>query len=166
MAVKSERLRKLERELHDLEQWLKLGLVPKKDLDKHKEEMRTLNSKIKEEEEKLAYLKEQASDEEEFTMPRRGPARSAYGGEMATLPDADVAEESSVADTAIEMETETASHSLFEEREEGEGGGGAEEEEDEGEEEDEEDPFSERNRWRRGMSEQDQGIIDPDADRW
>jgi hypothetical protein len=139
--------------------------VPKKDLEKHKEEMRTLQSKIREEEEKIQYLKEQASEEEEFTMPRRGPARSAYGGEMATLPDADIAEESSVADTAIEMETETANHTFFEEREEPEGGG-AEEEDDEAEEEDEEDPFSERNRWRRGMSEQDQGIIDPDADRW
>jgi hypothetical protein len=164
MAVKSERLRKLERELHDLEQWLKLGLVPKKDLDKHKEEMRGLQGKIREEEEKLQYLKEQASEEEEFTMPRRGPARSAYGGEMATLPDVEMAEESSVSDTAIEMETETAQQTYFEEREEAEGGG--EEEEDEAEEEEEEDPFSERNRWRRGMSEQDQGIMDPDADRW
>lgn len=37
--VKSERLKKLESELQDLEQWLKLGLVPKKDVTKHKEEI-------------------------------------------------------------------------------------------------------------------------------
>ena len=33
MNIKSERLKKLESEFHDLEQWLKLGLVPKKDLN-------------------------------------------------------------------------------------------------------------------------------------
>ena len=33
--MKSERLKKLEIELQDLQQWLKLGLVPKKDLEKH-----------------------------------------------------------------------------------------------------------------------------------
>ena len=36
MNVKSERLKKLENELQDLQQWLKLGLVPKKDLEKHR----------------------------------------------------------------------------------------------------------------------------------
>ena len=40
MNIKSERLKKLETELEDLEQWMQLGLVPKKDLDKHKEEWR------------------------------------------------------------------------------------------------------------------------------
>ena len=35
MNLKSERLRKLEKELEDLKQWLRLGLVPKKDIDKH-----------------------------------------------------------------------------------------------------------------------------------
>ena len=37
--MKSERLKKFENELNDLEQWLNLGLVPKKDLDKHKTEI-------------------------------------------------------------------------------------------------------------------------------
>ena len=37
MNIKSERLKKLEVELEDLEQWLKLGLVPKKDIEKHRD---------------------------------------------------------------------------------------------------------------------------------
>ena len=49
MNIKSERLKKLEGELQDLEQWLKLGLVPKKDMEKHKEEIRLLQQKIDEE---------------------------------------------------------------------------------------------------------------------
>ena len=40
--IKSERLRKLETELHDLQEWLRLGLVPKKDLEKHKDDIRVL----------------------------------------------------------------------------------------------------------------------------
>ena len=35
MSLKSERLKKLEKELADLEHWLRLGLVPKKDIPKH-----------------------------------------------------------------------------------------------------------------------------------
>jgi hypothetical protein len=31
--MKSERLKKLEAELEDLEQWMGLGLVPKKDVE-------------------------------------------------------------------------------------------------------------------------------------
>ena len=40
MNLKSERLKKLETELEDLQKWLNLGLVPKKDTEKHKEEIR------------------------------------------------------------------------------------------------------------------------------
>ena len=43
MNMKSERLKKFETELNDLEQWLKLGLVPKKDIEKHREEIKTLH---------------------------------------------------------------------------------------------------------------------------
>ena len=53
MNIKSERLKKLETELQDLEQWLKLGLVPKKDMEKHREEMRALQEKIGEEKERI-----------------------------------------------------------------------------------------------------------------
>ena len=44
--MKSERLKKLELELHDLEQWLNLGLVPKKDIEKHKIEIDQFKKKI------------------------------------------------------------------------------------------------------------------------
>ncbi len=57
MSLKSERLKKLENELQDLQQWLTLGLVPKKDMEKHKEEMLVLEKKIKEERERLRFLK-------------------------------------------------------------------------------------------------------------
>ncbi len=53
--VKSERLKKLENELQDLEQWLKLGLVPKKDIEKHKEEIRAIQAKVEEEKERLQF---------------------------------------------------------------------------------------------------------------
>ena len=56
--VKSERLKKFESELTDLEQWLKLGLVPKKDIEKHKEEINSIKAKIEEEKERLQFLKE------------------------------------------------------------------------------------------------------------
>ena len=63
--VKSERLKKLETELTDLEQWLKLGLVPKKDIDKHREEIVGVRNKIEEEKERLQFLKESGEAEEE-----------------------------------------------------------------------------------------------------
>ena len=45
MNIKSERLKKLETELEDLETVDELGLVPKKDIDKHREEIRSLKTK-------------------------------------------------------------------------------------------------------------------------
>ena len=162
--IKSERLKKLETELNDLEQWLKLGLVPKKDVEKHKEEIIAVRNKIEEEKERLQFLKE-SGDAEEYVTPKRPTARTAYT-EMPTIPDIDIAETGGIADTAFDMETDAADveSSVIEERDE-------EEEEEktakstagedaENEEEDEESYFSDRNRWRRG------GIIDPDANDW
>lgn len=154
---KSERLKKLETELNDLEQWLKLGLVPKKDLSKHKEEIRLIQAKIEEEKERLQFLKE-SGEGEEYVTPKRPSVRAGYT-EMPTIPDIDVGETAAgLAESAFDMETEpTEAETTMEER----GGGHAEaDEEAPEEEEDEESPFSDRNRWRRG------GIIDPDADEW
>ncbi len=53
--MKSERLKKLETELDDLEQWMTLGLVPKKDVEKHRDEMRVLKSRIEEEKNVFAF---------------------------------------------------------------------------------------------------------------
>ncbi|HSW86175.1 MAG TPA: hypothetical protein VLG49_01595 [Rhabdochlamydiaceae bacterium] len=152
MNMKSERLKKLESELQDLEQWLKLGLVPKKDMEKHREEMSNLQEKISEEKERLRFLKE-SGELEEYSAPKR-PTRQAFQ-EPHSIPDMDIAEES-MTDAGLDMETESfdLETTTGEEVEEGD------EESVVVEEEEEEDPFSDKNRWRRGVLE------DPDASEW
>jgi hypothetical protein len=166
--IKSERLRKLEAELNDLQQWLQLGLVPKKDLEKHKEEMGILQARIEEEKERLQFLKE-GGEAEEFIVPKRSSAKAGYA-EMPTIPDLDMGEGGSSmseggfdTDTYISEDTSMGDESEEEHYgsgehdeggEKGEGGGEAEEEEED------ESYFSDRNRWKRG------GIVDPDADEW
>ena len=151
--MKSERLRKYEGELQDLEQWLKLGLVPKKDLEKHKEEMMGLISKIEEEKARLRFLKE-SGEFEELPSPKKQASRQPYQ-ELQSLPDMEVGEEG-LTDAGLDMETETfeTETTFAEENEE------FEEERSTISEEEEEDPFSDRNRWRRGVLE------DPDSDNW
>jgi hypothetical protein len=156
MNIKSERLKKFETELTDLEQWLKLGLVPKKDIEKHKEEIKSLHERIEEEKERLRFLKE-SGEVEEFTLPKR-PAhgRQAFQ-EPHSMPDIDLGEEG-MSDLGLDMETdsyEAETTSSEESGEHGEETAPAEEEEEE-----EEDPFSDKNRWRRGILE------DPDANDW
>ncbi len=88
MALRSERLRKYERELSDLEKWMKLGLVPKKDIDKHNDEIGALKAKIKEEKERLQFLKE--SDEvEEYVAPKTSTSRPAFS-DVASMSDLDM----------------------------------------------------------------------------
>ena len=155
--MKSERLKKLESELEDLEQWMGLGLVPKKDVAKHKEEIISLKSRIEEEKDRLRYLKE-SGELEDYVAPKRSPARQAYA-EPHTLPDMDVSD--NMTEAGLDMETTNYDMETVTE-EETEGGGGTEEEGTivEEEEEEEEDPFSDRNRWKRGILE------DPDRDSW
>lgn len=157
--IKSERLKKLETELNDLEQWLKLGLVPKKDIEKHKEEIIAVQSKIEEEKERLQFLKE-SGEAEEYITPKRASGRTGYT-EMPTIPDIDIGETAmGLTDAGFDSETDAidADSSIIEEREEGEEEGEAEEEKEK--DEDEDSFFSDKNRWKRG------GIIDPDADDW
>jgi len=160
--VKSERLKKLETELNDLEQWLKLGLVPKKDIEKHKEEIQAVQGKIEEEKERLQFLKE-SGEGEEYVTPKRQATRTAYT-EMPTIPDIDIAETAmGLTDAGFDLETEAAEidSSVIEERDDDDDdeatGTGTEKDD---EDEDEESYFSDRNRWKRG------GIIDPDANDW
>lgn len=149
--IKSERLKKLESELNDLEQWLKLGLVPKKDVEKHKEEIFTVKSKIEEEKERLQFLKE-SGEAEEYITPKRTPPRAGYN-EMPTIPDIDIGETMAGGESAFDMETDAVEiEQTIVDRDE--------EAEDEEEDEEDESYFSDRNRWRRG------GIIDPDANDW
>ena len=151
--VKSERLKKLENELQDLEQWLKLGLVPKKDLPKHKEEIAAAKQKIEEEKERLQFLKE-SGEPEEYIAPKKAPPKAGYN-EMPTIPDIDMGDTGGSGDTSFDVEApSSADTEAAEEREDEE-----DEEEDEKDEEDES-YFNEKNRWRRG------GIIDPEADEW
>ncbi|MBU6383789.1 MAG: hypothetical protein KGR16_05685 [Verrucomicrobia bacterium] len=158
--MKSERLKKLETELEDLEQWMNLGLVPKKDVEKHKEEIRSLKTKIDEEKERLRFMKE-SGELEEYVTPKRSASRQAYA-EPHTLPDMDMGDQ--MTDAGLDMETESYEvETVTEEETESGGGGGHATEEGEStiiDEEEDEDPFSDRNRWKRGILE------DPDADNW
>ncbi len=153
--IKSERLKKLEVELQDLEQWLKLGLVPKKDIEKHKDEIIQIKSKIDEEKERLQFLKE-SGDVDEFVAPKRPAAGSRYT-EMPTIPDIDMPDTAgSIGDSHFDMDSEGGSSdsSVIEERDDDD------DESDSDEDEEEESYFSDKNRWKRG------GIVDPDADDW
>ena len=119
-------------------------------------EMQSLQERIQEEKERLRFLKE-SGEMEEYAAPKR-PAhgRQAFQ-EPHTMPDMDLADEG-LTDAGLDMETESfdVETTTGEEVEEG-----ATEEENVGaEEEEEEDPFSDRNRWRRGVLE------DPDASDW
>ena len=55
--MKSERLKKLENELQELKKWLRLDLVPKKDIEKHSIEIDALQNKINEEKKTTRLLK-------------------------------------------------------------------------------------------------------------
>lgn len=159
--IKSERLKKLEADLSDLQHWLKLGLVPKKDIEKHKEEIKAIQAKIEEEKERLHFLKE-SGEAEEYVTPKRPSLRPGYT-DMPTIPDLDIGETAAgVGDTNFDMETDAVDvdTSVIEERDE-EAEDRSEIEDDRTSYDDEDDhPFSEKNRWRRG------GIPDPDADEW
>ena len=152
--VKSERLKKLEAELGDLEQWLKLGLVPKKDIQKHKDEITAIQNKIEEEQDRLQSLKE-SGDAEEYVTPKRQPGRTGYT-EMPTIPDIDMGESIGLTETEFDMDSETDNEGSIVEEGDDDAEAGSEVEK----EEDEDSFFNDKNRWKRG------GIIDPDANDW
>lgn len=155
--IKSERLKKLESELVDLQQWLKLGLVPKKDVQKHKEEIQALQIKIEEEKDRLAFLKE-SGEGEDFVVPKKAQGRSAYT-EMPTIPDIDMHEGTAGgSDSHFDMETEAGGYESEESDDDDDSE--ADDNETAADDEDDESYFSDRNRWKRG------GILDPDANEW
>jgi len=147
--MKSERLKKLELELQDLEQWLKLGLVPKKDIEKHKEEVRSIQEKINEERERLRFMKENG-EIEEYVAPKKAPARQVYP-EAHTLSDMEMGME--MTEAGFDMEDEGYDETQVESSE-------LDEENTHSNEDEEDDPFSDKNRWRRGILE------DPESDNW
>ncbi len=151
--MKSERLKKLETELNDLQQWMKLGLVPKKELERHQDEISHLQNRIGEERERLQFLKE-SGELEEYTMPKRSPSKTVYP-DTPSMSEVDSNESSTESSTtSFEMDTETMDTDATE------GATRDEETSNDETERDEDDPFSDRNRWKRG------GIIDPDATEW
>jgi len=150
--MKSERLKKLENEFRDLQKWLELGLVPKKDIEKHKSEIESLEGKIEEEKQRLIFLKENG-DVDEFAIPKKSTQKQLY--EHQSIPD--VSDENETTEGGFEMETGTfeADHTtLFDIEMAGE-------EKVTTEHESEEDPYSDKNRWRRSME-----ITDPESDNW
>ena len=94
---------------------------------------------------------------EEYVTPKRSPARQAYA-EPHTLPDMDLGE--NMTDAGLDMETEAYEMETIAEEETEGGAAATEEEATVVEEEEDEDPFSDRNRWKRGILE------DPDSDNW
>jgi hypothetical protein len=147
MTGRSDKLKKLEAELRDLEQWLKLGLVPKKDIAKHETEIQAIRQKIVEEQERLRFIKE-SGEGEEYITPRKQPTRSQYT-EMPSLPDIDITEEAAADRTESSEGDSVFDQSYTEERVEEESYAAEDYTEDE-------DPFSDKNRWKRGMLHQDE----------
>ncbi len=150
--MKSERLKKLEVELQDLEQLMQLGLVPKKEIERQQQEIANLQARNGEEKERSQFLQE-SGDMEEYSAPRRTPAKTVYP-ETPSMTDVEYGQST---EAGLEMETESMELQTTEEEKE-EPTATAEEVVEEVE--DEEDPFSDRNRWKRG------GIIDPDSTEW
>lgn len=145
MQLKSERLKKLESELGDLKQWKKLGLVPKNEIEKHNEEIVSIEGRIEEEKERLKFLKENG-DIEEYVAPKKVSGKQAYA-EPQTLPGI---ETSSETEGGYTMETDSFDV---------ETSSGEEEHAETATliEEMEEDPFSDKNRWKRGILEGSEG---------
>ncbi len=156
--MKSERLKKLESELRDLDNWLKLGLVPKKDVEKHKLEIETIKAKMDEEKQRLIFLKESGDMEDYAALPKRSNQKQLY--EHQSMPDIETeVEEVSEVDVEAESASFEADHSsLFDIEMGGEekGGGGGSQEHDS-----DEDPYSDKSRWRRATE-----IGDPDSNDW
>ena len=151
--MKSERLKKLEIELQDLQHWQKLGLVPKKDLEKHSVEINSIMAKIEEEKERIRHIKE-SGEPEEFTAPKRSNQAKQMYQDADSIPEFEEDEEFENDSFSLGSESEELdASSLF-------GYEDSNEEGSESDEEDDEDPFSDRSRWKRGILE------DPEADNW
>lgn len=152
--MKSERLKKLENELKDLEKWLDLGLVPNKDIDKHKIEIEGIRTRIEEEKQRLIFLKE-SGDIEDFASPKKSNQKQIY--DHQSMPDVGSSGSSDMTNAGFEMETASfeADHTtLFDIEMAGE-------EKETREHDADDDPYSDKNRWRRSRE-----IMDPENDDW
>ena len=147
MKIKSDRLKKIESELQDLEQWLKMGLVPKKDIEKHKAEINICQEKLQEEQKRLQVLKENGITDIEYVTPNKTARTSSYN-------DSNMDGQSEYTDVSVDLETESLEldTAVIAESDEEETVVSS----------DDEDPFSDSNRWKRGIA------LDPESadDNW
>ncbi len=151
--MKSERLKKFETELKDLEQWQKLGLVPKKDLQKHQEEIDLIRGKIREETDRLKFLKE-SGDVEEYIVPKKTASRTPYA-DNPTIAEIDLQDDDmDNMEVTMDIVTMTAESTTSSESKDEDNG-------DDYSRSDEDDPFSDKNRWKRGILD-----ADPDSGQW
>lgn len=148
--MKSERLKKLESELKDLEKWMKLGLVPKKELSRHQGEIDHIKIRISEELHRLNFLKE-TGEIEEYTTPRRNSGKPLF----SDTPTMSGIESDNSNESEFDLETFEHDTAILEEERDS-----SNDDETESYSNDDEDPFSDKNRWKRG------GIIDPEANDW
>ena len=139
MKIKTERLKKLEAELKDLEQWLKLGLVPKNEIARHKNEIASIQKKVAEEEARIQFLKENG-DVEESTTNRKNSAKATYSDDAYK----GTTKTNHTNEMTLELETDVLDMDNMTQEEH------EEREEEEGNEE-LDDPFSEQSRWLRGV---------------
>ena len=152
--MKSERLKKLESELRDLEKWLNLDLVPNKDVEKHKIEIETVRTRIEDEKQRLIFLKE-SGDIEDYTSPKKSNQKQIY--DHQSMPDTSAAQNNNMTNAGFDMETTSfeADHTtLFDIEMAGE-------DKETKEQDSEEDPYSDKNRWKRSTE-----IVDPESDDW
>jgi len=152
MNIKSEKIKKLESELNDLQQWLKLGLVPKSEIEKHQSEIQSIQKRIDEEMQRLQILKE-SGDDEEFTLHKKSADKRPVYQETATMSgfntESNYSGENTYDIESDSFDTETSSGD-----DDSEGG------DKDLYDDDEDDPFSDKNRWKRGVLE------DPESDSW
>ncbi|MGM0439683.1 MAG: hypothetical protein ACQEP8_01040 [Chlamydiota bacterium] len=145
MVMKSDKLKKMEQELADLEQWLKLGMVPQKDEAKHEEEIKALKAKINEEIDRLKFLKE-TGEIEEYVTPKRTTGKAAFS-ESTSMTDIEMQPAHEEMDMDIEEEQQFDDDSDY----------------DSEDEEESDDAFSDNGRFKRGWG---GDILDPDSDEW
>lgn len=142
-------------ELKDLDEWLRLDLVPVKDRAKHQNEIETVRKKVEDEKERLRHLKE-SGETEGYAMPKRGSQARATYQDAHTMSGMETENIGNVTESGFETDGDTSYDTES----------GATVSDEEGNpgvatrEEDGDDPFSDKNRWRRGILE------DPDADSW
>ncbi len=105
--MKQDKLRKLESEFTDLESFKSCGLVNKRDLEKHEEEIGLKKTEIETEKRRLALIKE-SGEAPEYETPRKPTPQAVYA-ETPTMSDLETTNDSAcLTENSFETEAETA----------------------------------------------------------